>query len=91
MKFFIQFSLFSINVRLGDYDLRQSDTCQGRQCGNPHRFNDIDELIPHEKFNHRAINRRNDIGLIRLRNAVKYNSKSIWFRINDFIQKFVFP
>lgn len=71
--------IYRENVRLGDYDLRQTDTCdvRGRRCGNPNRYNEIDEIIPHEKFNHRAINRRNDIGLVRLKRAVKFSSKFV--------------
>lgn len=43
---------------------------------NPYRYNNIEEIIPHESFNHRSINRRHDIGLIRLKNAVKFNGKN---------------
>jgi hypothetical protein len=67
-----------VNVRLADYDLRQSNACVGRRCGNPHQFNEIDEIIPHEKFNHRSINRRHDIGLIRLKKAVEFSRE--WLR-----------
>lgn len=66
---------FSENVRLGDYDLSLSKSCAGRHCGNPMRINEIDEIIPHESFNHRAVNRMHDIGLVRLKRAVQYTSK----------------
>lgn len=56
-----------MNVRLGDHDLKSSS-------GNPHRTNEIAEIIPHENFNPRAPNRRHDIGLIRLRTAMHYSS-----------------
>lgn len=41
------------------------------------RINEIEEIIPHESFNHRAINRRHDIGLIRLKRSVQYTSKKL--------------
>lgn len=41
------------------------------------RINEIDEIIPHESFNHRAINRRHDIGLVRLKRAVQYSSEFV--------------
>ncbi|CAG9806541.1 unnamed protein product [Chironomus riparius] len=61
------------NIRLGDYDLREADACNERNCQNPYRFNAIEEVIPHENYNQRAINRRNDIGLVRLRKAVRFS------------------
>lgn len=66
---------FRANVRLGDHDLSLSKNCVGRNCGNPMRVNEIDEVIPHESFNPRAINRRHDIGLVRLKSSVRYSSK----------------
>lgn len=39
------------------------------------RINEIEEIIPHQSFNHRAINRRHDIGLIRLKRSVQYTCK----------------
>lgn len=70
------FATLRENVRLGDYDLNLSKNCVGRNCGNPMRINEIDEIIPHESFNHRAINRKHDIGLIRLKRSVQYTSKN---------------
>jgi hypothetical protein len=66
---------FSVNVRLGDHDLSLHKNCAGRHCGNPMRVNEIDEVVPHESFNPRAINRRHDIGLIRLRASVHFSSE----------------
>ncbi|CRK94579.1 CLUMA_CG008079, isoform A [Clunio marinus] len=63
-----------VNVRLGDYDLSLSRSCPGRHCGNPMRVNEIEEIIPHESFSSRVINRRHDIGLVRLKQPVKFSS-----------------
>jgi hypothetical protein len=71
------FLISSENVRLGDHDLKLSAKCAGRNCGNPTRINEIDEIIPHESFNHRSINRKHDIGLVRLRHAVQYTSETL--------------
>lgn len=69
------YCIFSVNVRLGDHDLSLHKNCAGRHCGNPMRVNEIDEVIPHESFSPRAINRRHDIGLIRLKASVQFSSE----------------
>lgn len=65
-----------MNVRLGDHDLSLSKNCAARHCGNPMRVNEIDEIIPHESFTPRAINRKHDIGLIRLKAIVQFSSEN---------------
>lgn len=82
------FVVNSENVRLGDYDLNLSKNCVGRNCGNPMRINEIDRTIPHESFNHRAINRKHDIGLVRLKRSVQYTSKNLIDCLKLFTQVF---
>lgn len=74
---FYSFLITRTNVRLGDHDLSLSKNCAGRHCGNPMRVNEIDEVIAHESFDPRAVNRKHDIGLVRLRNSVQYSSKNV--------------
>lgn len=75
LQFMMINCIFSVNVRLGDHDLSLHKNCAGRHCGNPMRVNEIGEIIPHESFNPRAINRRHDIGLIRLKSSVHFSSE----------------
>lgn len=84
----VRFVILRENVRLGDYDLNLMRNCVGRNCGNPMRINEIDETIPHESFNHRAINRKHDIGLVRLKHSVQYTSKNFAFEYQKFALTF---
>lgn len=83
LQFLMIYCTFSVNVRLGDHDLSLHKNCAGRHCGNPMRVNEIDEVIPHESFSPRAINRRHDIGLIRLKASVQFSSEKTLNNTNN--------
>lgn len=59
-------------VRLGDWNYTSPEDCDYVDTCNSPIDVEIDEIIPHEKYNITDLNRHNDIGLIRLKTIVQF-------------------
>lgn len=60
-------------VRLGEWDLKKENDCEGDLCSDPAVDLDIEEIIPHEKYSPSSGNQLNDIALLRLAHPIPYS------------------
>lgn len=60
-----------ISVRLGEWDLRQQNDCEGNVCADAAIDIPVEQLIPHEDYQSTSKRQENDIALIRLWQSVK--------------------
>jgi hypothetical protein len=74
-------------IRLGEFDIRTNPDCDPENfddCNPPFVDMEVDELIPHEKYNNPRYS--NDIGLVRLSNDVDMSAKgefvALFYSIN---------
>ncbi|XP_028178584.1 serine protease 7-like, partial [Ostrinia furnacalis] len=65
------FQLYSINVRLGEYDTRYDIDCVNADCAQPLQVIPIESILVHPSYS--SFTRKNDIALIRLARPAIYN------------------
>lgn len=62
--------LYRSSVRLGEWDTKSDEDCEGSDCSEPVVDVPISEIIPHENYAPNSQAQKNDIALLRLSRPV---------------------
>lgn len=69
-EFIIQFFLYSVTVRLGEYNIDKNPDCYNGICADPVQDIDVARIYKHENYDDNT--RKDDIALIKLSESAKF-------------------